>query len=79
MMNLNAVRFKLVHVYSFTDSLKNSPWVSPLGLLIRGRVLPLNGLKKHSNKMLAEAAKLFIGVWCDTDIILFGRIELGSF
>jgi hypothetical protein len=29
--------------------------------------------------MLAEAAKLFIGVWCDTDILLFGTIELGSF
>jgi hypothetical protein len=28
---------------------------------------------------LAEAAKFFIGIWCDTEFLLFVRIELGSF
>ena len=41
-------------------------------------MLPLNGLKNIQTQCLAEAAKLFIGIWCDTDISLICKDRAGE-
>ena len=37
-----------------------------------------NGLKNIETKCLAEAAKLFIGVWCNTDIYFICKDRAGE-
>jgi hypothetical protein len=37
-----------------------------------------NGLKNIETKCLAEAAKLFIGVWCNTDISFICKDRAGE-
>ena len=39
----------------------------------------LNGLKNIERKCLAEAAKLFIGVWCNTDISFICKDRAGEY
>ena len=41
-------------------------------------MLPLNGLKNIQTQFLAEAAKLFIAIWCDTDISLICKDRAGE-
>ena len=38
----------------------------------------LNGLKNIETKCIAEAAKLFIGVWCNTDISFICKDRAGE-
>jgi hypothetical protein len=54
--------------------------INQLSIILLCDTQILNGLKNIETKCLAEAAKLFIGVWCirNTDIFFICKIEQGN-